>query len=488
MAAASRADSVAPDTVVVWQAQPGPQAALISCPIEDIFFGGARGGGKTDGSLGDWLSHQEEAGGFARGIFFRRTYDELEEALDRATELFTPLGARYKASKRVWIFPNGARLKFRRLERDRDASRYQGHQYTWVCFEELTQWASADPVDKLRACLRNGKAPVQKRFLATGNPGGVGHNWVKARYIDPAPPFTPFFDSDQEVWRVFIPSRLDDNLALQQNDPDYWKRVKASAGGNEALLQAWRFGNWDIVAGGMLDDLFRRGVHVLKPFPVPASWYVDRSFDWGDSKPFSVGWWAQSDGTPAALADGQVRHFPRGTLFRIGEWYGCVAGKPNKGLKLLAPDIAKGIKEREAKLGCVAKERIKPGPADGMIFDTGKIENTRSLADVMSANGVRWTQADKSPGSRKVGWQRLREYLSAALPKYDPEERLLPMEAPGLFVFENCTQWIRTVPVLPRDESDTDDVDSDAEDHAGDETRYRLLARRGQVGKMEFLI
>jgi Terminase large subunit, T4likevirus-type, N-terminal len=479
MAAASQAAGSAAESIVVWQAQPGPQTALISCPFEDVFFGGARGGGKTDGSLGDWLSHAEEAGKYARGIFFRRTYDELEEALDRATELFTPLGAVYKASKRVWIFPNGARLKFRRLERDRDASRYQGHQYTWVCFEELTHWASPEPVDKLRACLRNGKAPVAKRFLATGNPGGVGHNWVKARYIDPAPPFTPFYDVEQEVWRVFIPSRLDDNLALQQNDPGYWKRVKASANGNEALLQAWRWGNWDIVAGGMLDDLFRRGVHVIKPFRIPDSWRVDRSFDWGDSRPFSVGWWAESDGTAAILADGRQFIFPRGTLFRIGEWYGW-KGKPNQGLKMLAPDIAKGIKKREAELAYVNAGRIKAGPADGAIFNAGSIENTKSIADVMAAEGVRWTQADKSPGSRKLGWQRLREYLSASAQQ--------PMEKPGLFIFEGCTQWIRTVPVLPRDENDLDDVDSDAEDHAGDETRYRLLARRDSVGKMEFLI
>jgi hypothetical protein len=216
-------------------------------------------------------------------------------------------------------------------------------------------------------------------------------------------------------------------------------------------------------------------VHSIKPFVIPASWYVDRSFDWGDSRPFSVGWWAESDGTQAP--NGVI--YPRKTLFRVAEWYGWT-GRANEGLKMLAPDIARGIKSREAKLGYGLAGRVKPGPADGAIYNAGAIENTRSIADVMAAEGVRWTVADKSPGSRKVGWQRLREYLSAALQQ--------PMEKPGLFVFENCTQWIRTVPVLPRDESDMDDVDSDAEDHAGDETRYRLLARRDQVGTFEFRI
>lgn len=484
MAKAGHAAGAVAEVVEVWAAQPGPQMALISCPYEDIFFGGARGGGKTDGSLGDWLSHVEEAGKYARGIFFRRTYDELEEALDRAHELFTPLGAKFKASKRTFIFPNGARLKFRRMERDRDASRYQGHQYTWICFEELTQWASPDPVDKLRACLRNGKAPVAKRFLATGNPGGVGHNWVKARYIDPAAPFTPFYDEEQETWRVFIPSKLDDNPALTGNDPDYWKRVKASANGNEALLQAWRWGNWDIVAGGMFDDLFKRDVHVVKPFAIPSSWRVDRSYDWGSSAPFSVGWWAESDGTRAP--NGVI--YPRGTLFRIGEWYGW-NGKPNKGLKMLTPDIAKGIKEREAKMPYVSKERIKPGPADGMIFDAGKNDDAKSIADVMAEGGVKWTEADKSPGSRKTRWERLREYLAASHPKFDESGQRLPMEKPGIFIFDTCANWVRTVPVLPRDESNPDDIDTDAEDHIADETGYRLMAPKpGSAKAVDFRI
>lgn len=448
---------------IVWEAQPGPQSALISCPIEDVFFGGARGGGKTDGSLGDWLSHADEAGRFARGIFFRRTYDELEEAIDRAQEIFRPLGAVWKAQKRTFIFPNGARLKFRRLERDRDASRYQGHQYTWICFEELTQWASPVPVDKLRACLRSGRAAIAKRFIATGNPGGVGHNWVKMRYIDPAPAFECFYDEEMECHRVFIPSKLDDNLALQENDPDYWKRVKASANGNEALLQAWRHGNWDIVAGGMFDDIWKRDKHVIKPFTIPDGWYIDRSFDWGSSKPFSVLWWAESDGTEATLADGTKKCWPKGTLFLFNEWYGW-NGKPNTGTKRLAVDIAKQIKSKyEDKW----KFKVNPGPADSSIFD---VENGVCIAADMAKAGVRWTAADKSKGSRKNGWERIRQLLSASLQ--------FPQEDPGIFIFDICTQWIRTVPVLPRDESEPDDVDTNAEDHHGDATRYRVSDRR----------
>lgn len=433
------------------------QHLFISCPYEDVFFGGARGGGKTDGSLGDWVAHQEKHGKHAAGIFFRRTYDELEAAQARASALFTPLGAVYKTQKRTWVFPNGATLKMRILLRDQDAAKYQGHSYTWVCFEELTNWPDSHGVDMLRACLRNGEAPIPKSFRATGNPGGVGHNWVKARYIDPAVPLTPFYDPDMETWRVYIPSRLEDNQALTKNDPDYWKRVKASANGNEALLRAWREGDWDIVAGGMFDDLWDRNKQAIDPFAIPSSWRVDRSFDWGSSKPFSVGWWAESDGTQAP--NGIT--YPRGSLFRIAEWYGW-NGKANEGLKMLAKDVAKGILERETTM----PYKVLPGPADTAIWSA---ENGNCIADDMEAAGVKWTRADKSPGSRKSGWERMRAYLKASKDASDDEKRL--------YVFNTCTQFVRTVPVLPRSERDPDDVDTNAEDHVADETRYRLLER-----------
>jgi hypothetical protein len=440
---------------IVYEAQPGtPQEAMIACPYEDVFFGGARGGGKTFGMLGDWISHADLYAENARGIFLRRTYDELDQVQEDAQRIFPLLGAEYKTQRRIWVWPNGATLKMRYLDRDEDADRYQGHSYTWLCPEELTNWPDPKPIDKLLATLRSA-AGVPTYFRATGNPGGVGHNWVKARYIDPSPPWVPFTDPATGRQRVFIPATLDDNPVLTKNDPDYWKRVEASASGNQGLLKAWRHGIWDIVAGGMFDDLWKRECHVIAPYKVPAGWRVDRTFDWGSSKPFSVGWWAESDGT--TVPNG--RTYPRGTLFRIAEWYGST-GRPNEGLRMLAVEIAKGIVEREGEMGL----KVHPGAADSSIFDA---ENGVCIADDMKAEGVEWLHADKSPGSRKTGWERLRKYLKAGLSH--------PMEDPGLFIFSNCTDWIRTVPVLPRDKTKTDDVDTAAEDHAGDETRYRLM-------------
>ena len=300
------------------------------------------------------------------------------------------------------------------------------------------------------------------RIVAGSNPGGVGHNWVKATFVDQAAPMAVVQQGKTEggMRRQYVPAKLADNPALLDNDPDYADRLEGL--GNPELVRAMKDGDWSIVAGGMFDDVWRESVHAIKPFPIPSGWRVDRSFDWGSSKPFSVGWWAECDGTPAVLADGTEKHFPRGTLFRIGEWYGW-NGRPDEGLKQSDSATATGITLRESQMGIA--DRVRPGPADNAIFDE---ENGDSPAKIQERHKVRWERSDKSPGSRKRGWSVMRERLRASM--------AARMEEPGLFVFDTCRQFIRTVPVLPRSETDPDDVNTKAEDHIGDEVRYRVLA------------
>src|SRR5687768_2473387 len=119
-----------PVTEVIWAPQGRPQEALVACPVEDVFYGGARGGGKTDGLLGDFAVHAGRHGKHAHGILFRRTYPELEQVVERAREIFGPLGWSYNDTKKTWIATNGATLKLRYLLRDKDADNYQGHSYT----------------------------------------------------------------------------------------------------------------------------------------------------------------------------------------------------------------------------------------------------------------------------------------------------------------------------------------------------------------------
>jgi hypothetical protein len=174
-----------PELAIAWRAQAGPQWQFIRCPVFEVFFGGARGGGKTDAVLGEWASHAGKYGADAIGLMIRKTRTELVETIERSRIIYSPLGAKYNEQDKMWRFPNGARLRFAYLERDADAEAYQGHSYTRVYVEEIGNFPTAAPILKLMATLRSG-AGVPVGFRATGNPGGPGHSWVKARYIDPA--------------------------------------------------------------------------------------------------------------------------------------------------------------------------------------------------------------------------------------------------------------------------------------------------------------
>ncbi|MGV3707988.1 MAG: terminase [Gemmatimonas sp.] len=361
-------------------------------------------------------------------------------------------------------------------QHEQNVYKYQGADIHILLVDELTQWMRG-MYTFLRSRVRLGSLKVPKwlkhrlpMILAGANPGGIGHNWVKADFVDIHPPMQMKQMPDDEggMLRQFIPAKLEDNPIGIENDPGYEKRLDGLD--NKALAKAMRNGDWDIIAGGFFDDLWDRAKHVIKPFAIPKSWRIDRSFDWGSSKPFSVGWWAESDGSPADVpnADGEMerRHFARGTIFRIAEWYGCNRDpkKPNEGLKLLAKDVAKGIVAREKIWRDQYGWKVHPGAADAAIYAT---ENGNCIADDMEDEGVKWLEADKSPGSRKNGWEIGRKLMKGA--------RDNPVEDKGMFVFDTCVDWIRIVPVLPRDEKLTDDVDTDAEDHLGDESRYRWL-------------
>lgn len=443
---------------IVWQPQPGPQTALLECPVFEVFYGGARGGGKTDASIGDWLQHSARYSENAIGIFVRRKFKQLAEVIARTKLLFPKLGAKYNEQKAEWKMANGARLKFVYLEKDVDAEEYQGHNYTRVYIEEVTNFPSPGPINKLKATLRSG-AGVPCGMRLTGNPGGPGHNWVKARYIDPAPGGYKLITETEtliidgvsreiSLSRVFIPSKLGDNAILMRGDPTYVMRLRQS--GSEQLVQAWLDGNWDIVDGAFFSE-FDHERHVLDTelyLPcIPHRALKFRSFDWGSAKPFSVGWYALVDETwrfPAGL------ELPKGALVKYREWYGACG--INKGLKMPADLVAQGIVKRE--IG----EHIKYGVADPAIFSR---DGGPSIAEVMAINKCMWRRADNK---RKNGAEQL-------------HIRLQGEGVPMLYFLDCCEDTIRTLPVLQHDEDDEEDVDTDAEDHAYDETRYAVMSR-----------
>jgi hypothetical protein len=441
------------DYAVVWRPQPGPQTALITCPVFEVFYGGARGGGKTDGVLGEFVVHADEYGEHAIALMVRRTRTELVETIERSKQIYGPLGAVYHAQESMWRFPNGARLRFAYLERDADADAYQGHSYTRVYIEEIGNFPSATPILKLMATLRSG-AGVPCGFRATGNPGGPGHQWVKARYIDPAPLGWKIIKSKGadgqtvERDRVYIPSRLKDNAYL---GAEYEANLHMS--GNETLVRAWLEGDWNVIAGAFFPEFGPQ--HVIPARLLPDAWPRFRSGDWGSYRPFSIGWWAISDGTMPDL--------PRGALVRYREWYGW-NGHPNEGCKLTAEEVGAGIFEREAG------EAVSNGASvmDPAAFNSDGGPSIVERIYTGSGRKVNFRAADNKRVAKIGaigGWDQVRARLKGEDGK------------PMIYLFDTCVHAIRTLPALQHDELRPEDVDTEGEDHAPDEIRYACMSR-----------
>ncbi|HEX2656207.1 MAG TPA: terminase [Xanthobacteraceae bacterium] len=456
MAEAARRSSQQSDPTVIWDAQPR-QAAFIACPADDVGFGGARGGGKSDAVVGDWVSHEDYYGKDAIGLAFRRERTQLIELIERSKQVLKPLGYNFHEQEKYFRGPKGGRLRFAYLESDSDADAYQGHSYTRLYPEEMGTFPSEAPINKMVATLRSGNG-VPCQMKGTCNPGGPGHQWVKARYAlqglvreITTQEFifeNPFTKKKITKTRVFIPSKVTDNRFLGD---DYVANLFQV--GSESLVRAWLDGDWDVVEGAFF-DCWAAAKHVIKPFEVPAHWLRFGSFDWGSAKPYSYGLWAVSDGD--LLPDG--RRYPRGALIRIRENYG--ASSPNVGLKLTCEQVAANILETERSAGKVAY-RV----ADPAIFAQ---DGGPSLAERFLRAGVPFRRADnrRVPAHGAMGgWDQVRA-------------RLVGEDGyPQLYAFDTCKDLIRTLPALQHDPDRPEDVDTDGEDHAADECRYACMSR-----------
>ena len=418
---------------VVWKPQPKQEVAL-TCPADEAFYGGAAGGGKSDFLLMDYVKGIGYGAGW-KGVLFRKSYPELEELESRSLELYPRIGGVYKQSKHIWTFPGGATLKMRYLEKNLQVHVYQGHQYTWIGWDELTLWADDYCYQYLKS--RNRSAEGLPCYIrAAGNPGGPGHAWVKFAFIDETLPNTIVQDAEG-LTKAFIPASVYDNHILVKNDEKYLSRLK---GLPSDLRRALLDGDWDVFSGQVFSE-FKRSRHVVTPFQMDPGWKRFACMDWGYTKPFSIGWYAVT---------------PDGRAIRYREYYGCEKDKMNTGLKLGAEKVAKRAWLMSVAEGC--SEMV----ADPAIWS--RQDDAPTIAQKFEAAG--WTMI-KANNDRVTGLNQMHDLMQE-----EAEDG-----RPRLLVFSTNMHFLRTIPALTYSLTRVEDVNTDQEDHIYDETRYAMMSK-----------
>lgn len=386
-------------------------------------------------------------------------------------------------------FMGGSIIHLCHCQYEKDKYKYQGAEMDVLMIDEATHFTWSK-YTYLRTRVRTPetwqppKAFREKwgenffpRILLGTNPGGVSHSKMRKEFVKLAPPMTivKMPKSMGGMRRQFIPATLDDNPSI--NKDEYEGKVMSV--GNAATAKMLLEGDWDAIVGGMFDDVWDPKVHIIEPFEIPASWYVDRAFDWGSAAPFSVGWYAESDGTEVTLKDGSKYTYPAGMLFRIAEWYGW-NGEENEGSGLTGYEVGYGIQQMEENNPVFANvKKVYPGPADTQIWNANpKFDSAYgSIAQEINAgyygkDGYKmfdiFTKSDKSSGSNMRGWEMLRTYLKNSL-------NYPTMDRKCIFFFNTNTHLARTLPIIMRDENRLGEIMKGQEDHVVDEVKYRVV-------------
>jgi hypothetical protein len=456
---------------------PKQQEALLS-PANENLYGGAAGGGKSHLLRAASIIYSIWVPGLITYIF-RRTFKELV-----SNHIHTPGGypemlrdflknkkVRWDKSNYLFEFDNGSIIQLAHSQWETDITTHQGAQIGFLGIDEATHFTEG-MVRFIRSRVRLGGLEVPEqyrhmfpRILYCSNPGGVGHDYFKTNFVDHGDEMWRAPATDGGMTRKYVPAKLADNYTLTRSDPGYADRLRGL--GDSALVDAMLSGDWDIMMKGMFSDVWRPDLQVIRPFLIPKSWKIDRAHDWGSSAPGGNLYFAQSDGGSFVDANGNEREVPRGSLFVVGELY--FANEKRQGLKLWPDEQAKRMKiyERER----FPNREVRPGPADSAIWTTD--QSSDSIADQFLAQGVAFTKADKTPGSRAVGWQLIRQMMRATIDK-NPEQK-------QLYITTDCPNLIRTLPMMQMDDKKPEDIDTQLEDHLMDILRYRVLKLNQQI-------
>ncbi|MBR2342712.1 MAG: phage terminase large subunit [Clostridia bacterium] len=374
------------------------QKQFIDATESEVLFGGAAGGGKSYGQIVDALLFALKYPR-SKQLVLRRTFAELDKSLIRSVlslyprEIFS-----FNSSSHSGKFKNGSCIDFGYCAAENDVYQYQSAEYDVVRFDELTHFTEAQYVYLISRV--RGANGYPKQIKSSTNPGGVGHSWVKSRFVDPAERGVGFVGGDG-MRRIFIPSLLSDNGFLKRGDPDYEKRLLALP---EREKKALLYGDWNIFEGQYFTE-FSRERHVIPPFEIPPSWRKYRTLDYGLDR-LAVLWIAVA---------------PDGTSYVYREL--C---ESNLSISAAARAIGEHTPRGEDIYATLA-------PPD--LWSRSQ-ETGRTKAGIFSEHGINFT---KTSNDRETGWLSVKELLS------DSEGR------PRLKIFSQCTEIIKCLPALSID-------------------------------------
>ena len=421
-----------------WKPQAGKQEFALQFRVFEELYGGARGGGKTAAGIA-WLSIDIKHPKY-RALVIRKNADDLKDWVDKAKTIYSTMGATVTGQSPEFRFPWGAIIRTGHLSDDKAYEKYQGQEYCRMLIEELTQIPTEERYLKLISSCRSSIPELKARIFCTTNPGGVGHAWVKKRFVDICKPMEVFKDPITSRGRVFIPATVDDNPILKEADPNY---ITFLNGLPETLRKAWRDGNWDIYAGQYFGE-WDQERHVCKQFEIPLSWLKYRSIDISGNAGVTSCHWYGID------RDGRV--------YVYKEYY-----ETGKDYEEHAKNIYKMSVDEDG-----VEEHYQYTMIDNSAF--AKAGFSETPADIYQKNGV--TGLYPSSKERIPGWTMVHKYL-----KWDQEHK------PFLQIMPCCKGLIAEIPLAQHDEKNIEDVLTNytgASHHdALDDLRYFLISLRG---------
>lgn len=438
----------------------------LSDDVFELLYGGEAGGGKTAALTAESL--RQVGNPNYQAIIFRRTNDELEQIKVEARKMFPAAGGTYRENDNTGVFPSRARIYLRYMQHEQDRLKYQGREFQYIAFDELTHFTESQYTYLFHRC-RTSDPTLRCYIRASANPGGPGHSWVKRRFIDAVPadrwrqPVPKWFwrgrDPESGEWltrevpagtqgafsRAFIPASRFDNPTLMQADPDYEARIRGMS--DPLMAEAILTGNWDLFAGQFFTK-FRKQIHIVPADTEIAPWWTHiRGLDRGFAAPFCCEWMS---------VDGD------GNVYFHDELY-----ITEKSPQWLCEKIHAKTGDMQVSYTYGGRDFWVRNPMAWKREDAPAYVAEHEAA-AFRQGGINIIAANQN---RKQGWALMHRLMD-----WEGDVVTGLTKKPQMYILEGkCPNLENQIGAAVRDPRDVEDIPDDCEDHALEAARYAVM-------------